>query len=65
MIAVRDDRIAVVRATAHEIELVAAARPHLDVPEPAFGIEREAADADVAEMIEAAGCRIEDLDAVR
>src|SRR5690606_32522605 len=49
VVAVRDDRITVVRAAADEIELVAAGRPHLDVPEPSVGIEREPERVAVAE----------------
>src|SRR5690606_17055738 len=41
MVALGDERIPVVRAAAHEIELVAAARPHLDVPQTPLGVERE------------------------
>ena len=49
VIAVADDRIAVVRAALHEIQLVAAPRPHLDVPEPALRVEREPERIAVAE----------------
>src|SRR5690606_17636739 len=41
VIAVRDQRIAVVRAAPDEVQLVAAARTHLNVPEPPFAVERE------------------------
>ena len=41
VIAVRDDGVAVVPAALHEVQLVAAARAHLHVPEPAVRVERE------------------------
>ena len=49
VIAVADDRIAVVRAAPHLIQLIAAHRPHLDVPEPALRVEREAEQVAMAE----------------
>src|SRR5690606_35681224 len=39
MIALRDDGITVVRAASHEVELIAALRAHLVIPQTPFRIE--------------------------
>src|SRR5690606_24346354 len=36
-----DERIPVIRTAAHEVQLIASARPHPDVPQAPLGVERE------------------------
>ena len=50
MVAVGDARIAVIAAALDQVHLVAAARAHLDLPQPAVGGEGEAERVAVAEL---------------
>src|SRR5687767_7264791 len=55
MVAVRDDRVTVIRAALDEVELVAAGRTHLDIPVATLRVERKAARIPLAELPDSAG----------